>query len=84
MSDDSHGVSYIGLNYIRMKDYLESMGVGEIWYLVSSGQKQSGDMTVGMRGRVVARRLAGDWRIHPFWAQMASAQAQTVNSHSDI
>ena len=67
LSDDSHGVAQVGLNYGRMKTYLEGMGVDEIWYLVGEEQKEDGDETVGTRGRVVARRMR-DWTSHPFWA----------------
>jgi histidinol-phosphatase (PHP family) len=66
-SDDSHGVAQVGLNYGRMKTYLEEMGVEEIWYLVGEEQKEDGDEAVGSRGRVVARRMK-DWTSHPFWA----------------
>jgi histidinol-phosphatase (PHP family) len=67
LSDDSHGVAQVGLNYGRMKTYLEEMGPEEIWYLVDEEQKEDGDEAVGSRGRVVARRMK-DWAAHPFWA----------------
>jgi len=67
LSDDSHGVAQVGLNYGRMKLYLEKMGVEEIWYLVGVEQKENGDESVGPRGRVVARRMK-DWTLHRFWA----------------
>jgi len=66
-SDDSHGVAQVGLNYAKMKTYLEGMGVEEIWYLVDAGQRKEDDATVGNRGRVMARRMKG-WVSHPFWA----------------
>jgi histidinol-phosphatase (PHP family) len=69
LSDDSHGVAQVGLNYGRMKMYLEKMGVDEIWYLVGEEQKEGGDETVGTRGRVVARRMK-HWISHPFWAEL--------------
>ncbi|ORY28508.1 putative histidinol-phosphatase [Naematelia encephala] len=75
LSDDSHGVSYVGLNYLRMKDYLVDMGVEEVWYLVPASQRQHDDQTVGRRGRVVARKFKG-WAKHPFWDQLSQAQAQ--------
>jgi histidinol-phosphatase (PHP family) len=67
LSDDSHGVAQVGLNYGRMKTYLEGMGIEEIWYLVEVELKEDGDETVGTRARVAARRMK-DWTSHPFWA----------------
>lgn len=66
LSDDSHGVAQVGLNYGRMKTYLEEMGVEEIWYLVAADQRKEGDEQVGSRGRVIARRMKS-WTSHPFW-----------------
>jgi histidinol-phosphatase (PHP family) len=66
LSDDSHGIAQVGLNYGRMKAYLEEMGVREIWYLVSWDERKDGDQPVGSRKRVVARPMAG-WTAHPFW-----------------
>lgn len=31
LSDDSHGVEQVGTNYVRMLDYLEGLGVKEVW-----------------------------------------------------
>lgn len=69
LSDDSHGIAQVGLNYGRMMDYLVEMGVEEIWYLVSVELKGEGDEAVGTRGRVVARRMR-EWTTHPFWARL--------------
>lgn len=33
LSDDSHGVQQVALNYHRLRDYLAHEGVDEIWYL---------------------------------------------------
>lgn len=73
MSDDSHGISYVGLNYLKMRDYLKGMGLERTWYLISSSRRQTGDYTVGERGRVAARPLDG-WYDHPFWAKLSDAQ----------
>jgi histidinol-phosphatase (PHP family) len=66
LSDDSHGVAQVGLNYGRMKTYLEEMGIQEIWHLVDVKQREDGDETIGTRRRVVARRMK-EWTSHPFW-----------------
>jgi len=69
LSDDSHGIAQVGLNYGKMKSYLEGMDVKEIWYLVPAEERQDGDEVVGSRGRVVARQMA-DWTRHGFWAKL--------------
>ncbi|KFZ24184.1 hypothetical protein V502_01347 [Pseudogymnoascus sp. VKM F-4520 (FW-2644)] len=33
LSDDSHGVAQVGLNFERVKTYLEDVGVETLWYL---------------------------------------------------
>nr|ODN86511.1 histidinol-phosphatase (PHP family) [Cryptococcus depauperatus CBS 7841] len=69
LSDDSHGVSHVGLNYLKMAEYLKSMRVKRIWYLVPVSLRQEGDEDVGKRRRVVTRPL-DDWYDHPFWSKM--------------
>lgn len=71
LSDDSHGVSYVGLNYGKMREYLVSEGVEEVWYLVPREQRAEGDEEIGGRRRVVARPLRG-WAKDPFWETLAS------------
>ncbi|WVQ71239.1 hypothetical protein IAR50_000764 [Cryptococcus sp. DSM 104548] len=75
LSDDSHGVSYVGLNYPKMRDYLKSMGVDRIWYLVPASQRREADEEVGVRRRVVARPMDG-WAEHPFWDKLEASQAE--------
>ncbi|KAL1412887.1 hypothetical protein Q8F55_000636 [Vanrija albida] len=72
LSDDSHGVSYVGLNYGPMRDYLVAQQVETIWYLVPAAATAAAaadglDQAVGKRGRVVARPMK-DWASDPFWA----------------
>ena len=57
-----------------MKDNLSSAGLSEIWYLVRDSRRHEGDEMVGKRGRVVSRRMQGDWTGHPFWAKMEAEQ----------
>lgn len=33
LSDDSHGVAQVGLNFERVQTYLEDVGVKTLWYL---------------------------------------------------
>lgn len=37
MSDDSHGIAQVATNYHRGIDFLESLGVGEVWTLERAG-----------------------------------------------
>jgi hypothetical protein len=38
LSDDSHGVAQIGLNFGRVSDYLKCLGVRELYYLDRQAQ----------------------------------------------
>lgn len=73
LSDDSHGVAFVGLNYGPMREYLVSRGVRSVWYLVPAKDRREGDQQVGPRGRVVARELTG-WDKVPFWDTFAATQ----------
>ena len=72
LSDDSHGISYVGLNYGSMKDYLVSQGLEEVWYLVPAASAPSEAVPLGRRGRVKAVRMNG-WAEHPFWTKLSQA-----------
>ena len=74
LSDDSHGTAQVGLNYWRMKDYLSSMGVKEIWHLVGANDRKAEDITVGTRQRVFGRRVSA-WTADSFWDELEKRQA---------
>jgi hypothetical protein len=59
-----------------MRNYLVSAGVKEVYYLVPAAQRVEGDLSVGPRGRVVARKCA-DWAEDPFWDVLKKANEQT-------
>ena len=42
-SDDSHGVAQVGTNYLRGLDYLEGLGVTELWTFERVGGGTDGD-----------------------------------------
>lgn len=65
LSDDSHGPKAVGLNYLRMRDYLLDSGVEEIWYLTDRKEGQ-----VGL-GKTRAKRYEGDWASDEFWNKVA-------------
>lgn len=66
LSDDSHGVALVGLNYPRMRDYLVQEGVDTVWCLVPASQRTERDEDVGDRAKVVARPVP-NWAQDPFW-----------------
>lgn len=63
LSDDSHGPSYVGLNYHRLRSYMEDVGISEIWHLQHSTTQNSAGRNIQ------AVRLDGDWLAHEFWRQ---------------
>jgi histidinol-phosphatase (PHP family) len=67
-------VSYVGLNYTRMRDYLVACDVRDIWHLVPMEAKLENDEAVGTRSKVVARRMSG-WENDRFWQTMSDAQS---------
>ncbi|KAJ1022573.1 hypothetical protein NDA16_003562 [Ustilago loliicola] len=81
LSDDSHGVQAVGLNYLRLRQYLVDAGVDTIWYLekdtagsTADEQDANADQapTHFARG-TVARPMGKEWTAHPFWTTLASA-----------
>ncbi|CAK5277835.1 unnamed protein product, partial [Mycena citricolor] len=68
LSDDSHGPHAVALNYGKIRGYLRSAGVSELWFL-----ERSVDMAPNCAGRHVRpERISGDWAEHPFWMQFHS------------
>jgi histidinol-phosphatase (PHP family) len=49
LSDDSHGITHVGTNFVRAFDYLESLGVKELFLLESDGVKAQSRKNVGVR-----------------------------------
>jgi histidinol-phosphatase (PHP family) len=47
LSDDSHGIAQVGTNFSRAVDYLESLGVRELWLL--EGKDSQREKAVGHR-----------------------------------
>ncbi|KAH8198830.1 hypothetical protein TruAng_006998 [Truncatella angustata] len=46
-SDDSHGIAQLGTNYVKGLDFLESLGVNEVWTLERSPHPWSEGQTEG-------------------------------------
>lgn len=63
LSDDSHGPQAVGNHYKAARDYLERMGVDELYFLAPLSSSEG---NVGRRQTEV-RRVKGDWRNLPFW-----------------
>ena len=49
LSDDSHGVAQVGTNFERAFEYLESLGVNELYLLQSDGTKAQAKKTVSLQ-----------------------------------
>lgn len=78
LSDDSHGVQAVGLNYLRLKQYLVEAGVETIWYLEkdSSDDPRESDThgrpTRFARG-TIAKPMGAEWKTHAFWTTFAAS-----------
>ncbi|EJD41542.1 histidinol phosphate phosphatase H [Auricularia subglabra TFB-10046 SS5] len=64
LSDDSHGPHAVGLNYPRLREYLLSVGVRELWFLAERTQQ---DGTT----EVVPEKVQGEWWEDPFWRRVS-------------
>jgi histidinol-phosphatase (PHP family) len=66
LSDDAHSHEQIGLNYQKVKHFLESKGVNEIWTLqLDDGSPIPKDSTRFPRGTVSVK--VTDWTSDSFW-----------------
>ena len=54
LSDDSHGIAHVGTNFVGAFEYLESLGVKELFLLESDGIKNLERKTVGIRNVTLA------------------------------
>ncbi|PLW11034.1 hypothetical protein PCANC_20503 [Puccinia coronata f. sp. avenae] len=81
LSDDSHGLDRVGLNYNKSFEYLKSNHVSTLWYLVPAGEDKSSILQP--RGKVSAVPLPGNWWEHPFWSHGTSNNPPTAPSSSD-
>ncbi|KAJ9480111.1 Histidinol-phosphatase [Pseudozyma hubeiensis] len=85
LSDDSHGVHAVGLNYLRLKEYLIDAGVDTIWYLEKDTSQSPAVEDKDARARpthfargTVAKPMGPEWKTHPFWTSFtASLQSQS-------
>ena len=66
LSDDSHGVAQVGLNYAKMRDYLQRKGVKSIWHLIAGVDTPFHAQQVGERTAVTTMPV-DDWYEQPFW-----------------
>jgi histidinol-phosphatase (PHP family) len=75
LSDDSHGVHAVGLNYARLRQYLIDQGVDTLWYLEKDSEEtapaQNGPPVRFARG-TVAKSMGPEWQSHPFWSHFTA------------
>ncbi|KAJ6597782.1 Polymerase/histidinol phosphatase-like protein [Mycena vulgaris] len=65
LSDDSHGPHAVGLNYGRLPEYLQRVGVTELWFLEHSE-------TPNAAGRNVrTTKMDRQWATHQFWTRLS-------------
>ena len=80
LSDDSHGVQAVGLNYLRMRQYLIDSGVETIWYLekdsttpsTAPDSKTDDSAPTHFARGTVAKSMGLEWTTHPFWTTFAA------------
>lgn len=46
LSDDSHGLGQVGLNFKRVQEYLLDVGIKEVWYFDRDGNGDLVDRSV--------------------------------------
>ncbi|EST09610.1 PHP, C-terminal [Kalmanozyma brasiliensis GHG001] len=77
LSDDSHGVQAVGLNYLRLRDYLVEAGVETIWYLEKdegqTDEKEGDGRPIRFARGTVAKAMGSEWKTQPFWTTFAAA-----------
>ncbi|KDR74833.1 hypothetical protein GALMADRAFT_211758 [Galerina marginata CBS 339.88] len=66
LSDDSHGPHAVGLNYERLPQYLQSVGISQLWYLQQTVMPNAAGRTVQ------PVKLDGDWLDHDFWRRRST------------
>ena len=78
LSDDSHGVHAVGLNYLRLRQYLIESEVHTLWYLEKDTQslepvnEVTGSAPTRFARGTIAKTVGVDWKTHPFWDNLAS------------
>ncbi|KAJ7215156.1 histidinol-phosphatase, partial [Mycena rebaudengoi] len=65
LSDDSHGPHAVGLNYGRLPEYLQRVGVSDIWFLEESDKPNAAGRNVR------ATTMGRTWATHPFWERFS-------------
>ena len=70
LSDDSHGVDQVSLNFHRVLEFLEGVGVQALHYLSLVGE-EGGDLSPALDARFPRTRIAAipmeEVKQMPFW-----------------
>lgn len=75
MSDDSHGIEQVGLNYHRVLDAIRKAGIQQMHFL----NREAPSAMVNGGGHATAHAASislSDLEAHPFWAIGEGASAQ--------
>ena len=54
LSDDSHGIAHVGTNYTRAFEYLDTLGVKELFLLAGKGLDARGETSTSIRSVTLA------------------------------
>lgn len=74
ISDDSHGIEQVGLNYERVLTYIESLGLGELHYLE---RLPMGQLAINCLGPCKVRSISVvELRNEPFYLQLRALGEQ--------
>ena len=73
LSDDSHGPQAVGLNYDRLREYVQRMGLKELWYL------RQGDRPNASGRSLVPTIATGDWSAPDSWDTTSLTTSSSEN-----
>lgn len=54
LSDDSHGLGQVGLNFARVQEYLVDVGIQEVWYFDRDANGDLADRSVQVKALTLA------------------------------
>lgn len=68
LSDDSHGIDQVGLNYHRVLDFIERTGISEVHYLEYAPESPSSKLPDARFPNIRVRAISvADLKLEQFW-----------------
>ena len=74
VSDDSHGVEQVGLNYDKLVPFLEDVGVKEVSFLAHKEERQERPYDARFPNLAVEAISVDELQKHPFWVVDSNAR----------